>query len=124
MPQLDITIIFIEFSFSFYIFWFLYFYNNKFVFPEINRILKIRQVKIVDLKCKEIKLLNLYSLYEKISFLAYSINKNSEIFSVDFLLKSSIKQVILLSLFFQLNLNLFKFKGDYCTLIKRFKYYL
>ncbi len=124
MPQLDITIIFIEFFFGFLLFWFLYFYNNKFIFPEINRIFKIRQVKIADLQYKEIQLLNLYSLYEKISLLSYNINKNSELFSLDSMLKTSSKQIITLGLFFQSKLNLSKSKNNYPFLLKQVKHYL
>lgn len=102
----------------------MYFYNNKFIFPEINRILKIRQVKIADLQYKEIKLLNIYSLYEKINLLTYGMNKNSEIFFIDYLLKISTEKIIILSLLFQFKLNLNKTKNSYSTLLKQIKFYL
>lgn len=105
MPQLDINIVFIEFFFGFLLFWFLYFYNNKFIFPEINRTLKIRQIKIFDLKYKAIYLLNLYSLYEKINVFQYNANKNSGFFSLDIILKNNSKQIKLLG--FVLNSKFF-----------------
>ena len=105
MPQLDINIIFIEFFFGFLLFWSLYFYNNKFIFPEINRILKLRQLKIFDLKYKIVYLQNIYFLYEKINNFQYTINKNSNLFSFEQSIKHNVKQIKCLALL--LNSKLF-----------------
>tara|TARA_R110002050_G_scaffold77851_1_gene166063 strand:+ start:7425 stop:7691 length:267 start_codon:yes stop_codon:yes gene_type:complete len=67
--------------------------------------LKIRQIKIFDLKYKAIYLLNLYSLYEKINVFQYNANKNSGFFSLDIILKNNSKQIKLLG--FVLNSKFF-----------------
>ena len=126
MPQLDINIIFIEFFFGFLLFWFLYFYNNKFIFPEINRTLKIRQIKIFDLKYKSIYLLNLYSLYEKINVFKYNANKNSGFFSLENILKNNLKKISLLGFILNSRLyisDIYK-KNSFSSSVLTSKYYL
>ena len=126
MPQLDINIIFIEFFFGFLLFWFLYFYNNKFIFPEINRTLKIRQIKIFDLKYKSIYLLNLYSLYEKINVFKYNANKNSGFFSLENILKNNLKKINLLGFILNSRLyisDIYK-KNSFSSSVLTSKYYL
>ena len=126
MPQLDINIVFIEFFFGFLLFWFLYFYNNKFIFPEINRILKIRQFKVFDLKYKAVYLLNLYTIYEKVNIFQYNINKSSGFFSLDTVLKHNLKQIKLLAFILNSKLyisDIYK-KNSFTSSIITGKYYL
>lgn len=46
MPQLDLGIYFFEFFFNFIFFWGLYFFNGKFLFPLINKSIKLREYKL------------------------------------------------------------------------------
>lgn len=65
MPQLDISIFFIDIFFGFFGFWILYVYNNKVVFPEIKRSLLLREAKILTFKLLFIDFFSFFKFWEE-----------------------------------------------------------
>lgn len=72
MPQLDISIFFIDIFFGFFGFWILYVYNNKVVFPEIKRSLLLREAKILTFKLLFIDFFSFFKFWEE--YLKNAIN--------------------------------------------------
>lgn len=77
MPQLDIQIFFIDTFVGFFSFWFLYFYNNKVVFPEIKRSILLREVKILTWKLFFIEFISYFHFWEKYSTQIEASNKQN-----------------------------------------------
>lgn len=83
MPQLDISIFFIDTFFGFFGFWILYIYNNKIVFPEIKRSLLLREAKILTFKLLFIDFFSFFKFWEEHLKNAINSIQNENILNLD-----------------------------------------
>lgn len=95
MPQLDLGIYFFEFFFNFIFFWSLYFFNAKFIFPIINKSIKLREYKL--------KKFDLSIFKVNFNFLIDYTNLNKNLFSQFYLI---LLNTFLIKIKFLNNINL------------------
>ena len=109
MPQLDLGILFLELVLNFIFFWLIYIYYARYIFPLINKTIKLRKYKLKSI-LKRLLLLESNILFIIKLNLSILLNNNFLLNKFIILLKSKINniKIIIFSKLYILSLNLLK----------------
>ena len=109
MPQLDLGILFLELVLNFIFFWLIYIYYARYIFPLINKTIKLRKYKLKSI-IKRLLLLESNILFIIKLNLSILLNNNFLLNKFVVLLKSKINniKIIIFSKLYILGLNFLK----------------